>query len=117
MGVAGRAWREEVSLRVGGVGAQGARSETPTGLGRTVPAEVLGDEDLTLGSPPSAAISSGPWHWDDCHGHHHYEAYARYDLYDVAGDTSLAPVTDTVDGALAGVDGGAATGLLGGLTQ
>ncbi|MCB9506833.1 MAG: hypothetical protein H6698_02355 [Myxococcales bacterium] len=49
----------------------------------------LGDEDLTLGSPPSAAISSGPWHWDDCHGHHHYEAYARYDLYDVAGDTSL----------------------------
>lgn len=35
----------------------------------------------------------------------------------LAGDTSLAPVTDAVDGALAGVDGGAATGLLGGLTQ
>ena len=49
----------------------------------------IGDRDLQLGRPPSTAVSSGAWHWDDCHGHHHYEANARYDLFSVATGDNL----------------------------
>ena len=43
----------------------------------------VGNTDLRLGVPPSAGTSTEFWTWDDCHGHHHYEDYAAYDLVDV----------------------------------
>jgi hypothetical protein len=49
----------------------------------------VGNTDLRLGSPPSTGTSTDIWTWDDCHGHHHYEDYAAYDLYDVESETIL----------------------------
>ena len=46
----------------------------------------IGTGDLSVGVP-------GPdqpyWHYDDCHGHYHFEAYAGYDLFDVTNDVML----------------------------
>lgn len=46
----------------------------------------VGTGDLTIGVP-------GPdqpyWHYDDCHGHYHFNAYAGYDLFDVANGVML----------------------------
>lgn len=40
----------------------------------------IGNTDLQLGRPEEGVDH---WYWDDCHGHFHFEAYARYDLYNV----------------------------------
>ena len=37
----------------------------------------IGNEDLQLGTPSD---EQDFWYWDECHGHYHFEAYARYDL-------------------------------------
>ena len=44
----------------------------------------IGNADLTLGVPPANGTNEGRWVWDDCHGHHHYEAYAEYRVESVA---------------------------------
>ncbi|MFN3197285.1 MAG: lysyl oxidase family protein [Bradymonadia bacterium] len=40
----------------------------------------VGNEDLQLGTPDAGLDF---WYWDECHGHFHFEAYARYDLVNV----------------------------------
>jgi hypothetical protein len=56
----------------------------------------VGNAPLTLGVPPANGTNEGPWIWDSCHGHHHYEAYARYDVIDPATGENVT------DGAKAG---------------
>ena len=46
----------------------------------------IGTEDLQLGSPTSGDEF---WHYDECHSHYHFEAYAAYDIYDVTNDQAL----------------------------
>ncbi|MEO1271300.1 MAG: lysyl oxidase family protein, partial [Myxococcota bacterium] len=46
----------------------------------------IGNEDLILGSPSDGGEY---WHYDECHSHYHYEAYAAYQLYDLNADTLL----------------------------
>jgi hypothetical protein len=46
----------------------------------------IGSADLRLGAPREGADE---WTWDQCHQHFHYEAYAAYDLYDVANDVMI----------------------------
>ena len=40
----------------------------------------LGNQDLQLGRP---ADDLPHWHWDECHSHYHFLAYAAYELHDV----------------------------------
>ncbi len=40
----------------------------------------VGVADLRLGAPVDGV---GHWHWDACHNHFHFEAYAEYSLVDV----------------------------------
>jgi hypothetical protein len=47
-----------------------------------------GMADMFLGITPARGVSSGPFEWSACHGHHHFTSYAHYDL--VAGDGSVA---------------------------
>ena len=46
----------------------------------------IGTADLQLGMP-SAELPH--WTWSECHSHFHFEAYAAYDLYDVAAGEVL----------------------------
>ncbi|MCB9539626.1 MAG: hypothetical protein H6704_25725 [Myxococcales bacterium] len=46
----------------------------------------LGTADLQLGRPQQGVDH---WIFDECHNHFHYEAYASYDLYDVAAGETL----------------------------
>ncbi|MFT7579580.1 MAG: hypothetical protein ACI9MR_001246, partial [Myxococcota bacterium] len=46
----------------------------------------VGNKDLELGNPNDGGAN---WHYDECHGHFHYEAYAGYQLFDVAEDRLL----------------------------
>lgn len=41
-----------------------------------------GTEDLELGTPSTDGPFSEFWHYDECHGHYHFEAYASYELFD-----------------------------------
>ncbi|MCA9516197.1 MAG: hypothetical protein KC635_14740, partial [Myxococcales bacterium] len=46
----------------------------------------IGSEDLVLGHPGDG----GPhWHFDECHSHYHFEAYAAYRIIDVAAEQML----------------------------
>ena len=36
----------------------------------------IGDEDYSAGTPPTDKIDAGPWHWDSCHKHWHFQDYA-----------------------------------------
>ena len=49
----------------------------------------VGNEDLQLGVPPANGTSVFPWIWDECHGHHHYENYAEYNVYDADGEPAI----------------------------
>ncbi|KAJ3096167.1 hypothetical protein HDU97_006173 [Phlyctochytrium planicorne] len=42
----------------------------------------IGPGDAILGQPPATIGPENPpyWHWDTCHQHWHYTAYASYDL-------------------------------------
>ena len=40
----------------------------------------IGNEDLQLGRPSEELPH---WHWDECHSHFHFLAYAAYELHDV----------------------------------
>lgn len=46
----------------------------------------IGNADLVLGRP---ADDNPLWHFDQCHGHFHFQGYAAYDLYDVAAERTL----------------------------
>lgn len=46
----------------------------------------IGNEDLQLGAPSD---DNPNWVYDECHEHYHFEAYAAYDLYDVAAEEIL----------------------------
>ena len=46
----------------------------------------IGNEDLQLGVPNDEGEF---WHYDECHNHYHYEAYAAYQLYDVGAENLL----------------------------
>jgi len=49
--------------------------------------ENIGNQDFFIGQPPaSQAGESDQWEYDPCHGHWHYEGYARYLLYDAEGN-------------------------------
>lgn len=49
--------------------------------------ENIGNQDFYIGQPPESQDGeSDQWEWDPCHGHWHYEGYARYLLYDEAGN-------------------------------
>jgi hypothetical protein len=45
----------------------------------------IGTEDLQLGPRTEGEY----WHYDACHNHYHYDAYAGYQLYDVANEQML----------------------------
>jgi hypothetical protein len=45
----------------------------------------IGTEDLQLGSRAEGDY----WHYDACHNHYHFEAYAGYQVYDVANEEML----------------------------
>lgn len=47
--------------------------------------ENVGLEDLVLGPPPAAGVSNATFTWSECHGHHHFEGYASYELLDDDG--------------------------------
>ncbi|KAJ1556019.1 hypothetical protein HK405_008701 [Cladochytrium tenue] len=55
-----------------------------------------GTADAILGGPPRSISPDNPpyWHWDTCHQHWHFTAYAHYQL-DELGDNSR-PVADGV---------------------
>lgn len=46
----------------------------------------VGTADLQLGRPSD---DNPAWTYDECHEHFHFDAYAAYDLYDVAADAVL----------------------------
>ncbi len=46
----------------------------------------IGTEDLVLGAPSEDGEF---WHFDECHSHYHFEAYAAYEIYDVANERML----------------------------
>jgi hypothetical protein len=46
----------------------------------------VGNRDLEIGAPED---QNPLWEWDPCHGHHHFEDYADYDLIDVATGSAL----------------------------
>ena len=46
--------------------------------------ENVGNQDYFIGATPSEP--NDQWEWDDCHNHWHYEGYAEYALYDLAGN-------------------------------
>ena len=46
----------------------------------------IGTEDLQLGRPNNEGEF---WHFDECHNHFHFEAYADYRLFDVANQETL----------------------------
>ena len=46
----------------------------------------IGTEDLRLGTPREGGDF---WHFDACHSHFHFEAYAAYDIFDVASNRLL----------------------------
>jgi hypothetical protein len=48
----------------------------------------IGNADLLLGRPEMA---NPLWELDECHGHYHFEGYARYDLIE-AGSTQVLPI-------------------------
>lgn len=39
-----------------------------------------GQADMYLGATPARGVSSGPYVWSACHGHHHFNSYADYEL-------------------------------------
>ncbi len=46
-----------------------------------------GDTDYFIGAPPiDPTLSTDQWEYDLCHNHWHYEGYARYLLFDQAGN-------------------------------
>lgn len=49
-----------------------------------------GTADLVIGSPPAAGDSNATFQWSDCHMHHHFADYARYELVDSAGNVVTA---------------------------
>lgn len=46
----------------------------------------LGNEDLRLGAPNE---DNPLWYWDECHGHFHFNEYARYELFDLQQEDAL----------------------------
>ena len=46
----------------------------------------VGTEDLQLGVPGEGIEY---WHYDECHSHYHFEAYAAYNIFDVGNDQML----------------------------
>ncbi len=51
----------------------------------------VGNQDFVVGPPPSSpSLENEIWEWDECHGHWHYESYARYLLYDQNGNQTPA---------------------------
>jgi len=51
----------------------------------------VGNQDFVVGSPPRfPSLENEIWEWDECHGHWHYESYARYLLFDQNGNQTPA---------------------------
>jgi hypothetical protein len=46
----------------------------------------IGNSDLQLGTPSEDLPH---WHWDDCHGHFHYDEYAVYHLFNLITNEQL----------------------------
>ena len=46
----------------------------------------VGNEDLQLGTPTE---DNPLWHWDQCHGHFHFDEYAEYNLYNLDSEEPL----------------------------
>lgn len=47
--------------------------------------ENAGTADLVVGPPPADGVSDGTFTWSACHGHHHFNGYAVYELRDANG--------------------------------
>jgi len=61
----------------------------------------VGTADLVLGAPPPDGVTEPPFLWSPCHGHHHYDGFAIYELLDgtdvvVAGHKQAFCVLDTL---------------------
>ncbi len=61
----------------------------------------LGTADLKIGMPPAPGVSEPPFIWSACHGHHHFDNYATYELLNgtdvvVAGHKQAFCVLDTL---------------------
>jgi len=64
-------------------------------------AENAGTADLIVGPPPSPGISAGNFVWSRCHGHHHFNGYAVYELVDgddvvITGRKQAFCILDTI---------------------
>jgi len=42
----------------------------------------IGNGDLEIGKVPDDGVSEGNFVWDACHEHHHFESFAKYELFD-----------------------------------
>lgn len=49
----------------------------------------IGNADMVVGVP---SHENPLWEYDECHSHFHFEAYADYQLYDVAADMMLTDI-------------------------
>lgn len=64
-------------------------------------AENIGTADLVVGPPPAQGISDATFTWSACHGHHHFNGYAIYELLDgdnvvVTGRKQAFCILDTI---------------------
>jgi hypothetical protein len=62
--------------------------------------ENAGNADLIVGVPPAPGVSDARFVWSACHGHHHFNGYAQYELLDgddvvVAGRKQAFCILDT----------------------
>ena len=62
--------------------------------------------DLIVGVPPAQGVSDARFSWSACHGHHHFNGYAQYELLDgdavvVAGRKQAFCILDTFQRDLA----------------
>ncbi len=63
--------------------------------------ENAGTADLIVGAPPAQGISDATFTWSPCHGHHHFNGYAIYELVDnnnvvVSGRKQAFCILDTI---------------------
>lgn len=68
--------------------------------------ENAGNADLIVGVPPAQGVSDARFSWSACHGHHHFNGYAQYELLDgdavvVAGRKQAFCILDTFQRDLA----------------